>query len=59
VLRTNLSGNPPFRKLLRRVHEVSTSAYANKDVPFEYVVRELQPNRTLGSESAFSGDVDP
>ena len=53
VLRTNLSGNPPFRKLLRRVHEVSTSAYANKDVPFEYVVRELQPNRTLGQNPLF------
>ena len=34
VLRTDLSANPSFRELLRRVQKTALSAYANQDFPF-------------------------
>ncbi|MBO0683845.1 MAG: amino acid adenylation domain-containing protein, partial [Candidatus Dormibacteraeota bacterium] len=45
VLRTDLSGEPSYRELLRRVREVTLAAYQHDDVPFEHLVRELAPRR--------------
>ena len=44
-LRIDLSGRPSFAELLRRVRDLCLRVYEHQDVPFDLLVRTLQPQR--------------
>ncbi|SCL25323.1 non-ribosomal peptide synthetase [Micromonospora inyonensis] len=46
-IRTDLSGRPDLAEALRRTHAAAAAAYAHKDLPFERMVTELAPQRSL------------
>ncbi|MGW1541293.1 non-ribosomal peptide synthetase/MFS transporter [Streptomyces sp. NPDC002309] len=49
VMRTDLSPDPTWADLLKRVREVALDAFAHADVPFEQVVARLRPDRSATS----------
>lgn len=53
VLRVDFSATQSFRSLLAQVREVALDAYTNQSLPFELLVRELQPERSLSHTPFF------
>jgi len=53
VLRAKFSGDPDCIDMLRQVRDTALGAFTNQDVPFEMLVEELQPARTLSHNPLF------
>jgi non-ribosomal peptide synthetase component F len=57
ALRTDLSGNPSFRKVLQRVRQTTLDAYVHNAAPFEKVVEALNIQRSLQHSPVFQVQI--
>ena len=53
VLRLRLEGDPSFRALLAQTRQEALDAYAHQDLPFEDLVRALNPERSRAHAPLF------
>jgi amino acid adenylation domain-containing protein len=53
VLRLSFEDNPPFIEVLQQARKVTLEAYDHQDIPFEQLVEELQPERSLSHSPLF------
>ncbi len=53
VLRTDVTGDPTVRELIQRVRRTTLDALSHQDLPFEKLVREVRPQRSLSHSPFF------
>jgi amino acid adenylation domain-containing protein len=52
-LRARFTGDPTFRAYLHELRASTVQAFAHQDMPFDKLVEDLHPNRTLGHTALF------
>ncbi|MBP5974298.1 amino acid adenylation domain-containing protein [Brasilonema sp. CT11] len=53
VLRSQVKPEQGFSELLQQTRQTCLDAYAHQDIPFEYLVEQLQPERSLSHNPLF------
>ncbi|MCP5052954.1 MAG: amino acid adenylation domain-containing protein, partial [bacterium] len=53
VLRTHINREHRFSELLKQVRQTALDAYSHQDIPFEHLVEQLNPSRSLSHSPLF------
>jgi len=53
ALRLDVSGDPSFSELVKRVRKVALEGFSNVDLPFEQLLEEIKPDRDFSRTSVF------
>ncbi len=53
VLRSKIKPEQVFSELIQQTRQTCLDAYAHQDIPFEYLVEQLQPERSLSHNPLF------